>query len=386
MSLQTPQISELRQTTIAQIEGALGQSDPSLPKAVIRVLGTVWAGLIVLVLKYAGWIFLQMFVRYASFRETKINGRVVTPLRLMGDEDGVEPPGEGATALFQALVVPTALGSQLKANTAIVDHMTQLIYKTTTDTTLATNPTAVEVSAVDVGSAYNVTTSTALHFVSPLPNAQREISVQSVTVQGADAEGEDSYRQRILDKRQAPAQGGAHTDYRDWAKEVPGIVNVYPYNVSGGKIRVYCESTATADGIPTPTQLSQVSAALNLTTAGIASRRPINHRTEVVAIIRKALNIEVQGLVVTDEGAVKPRLEAAVNEYIRSCEPYIVGLTLPPRRDVVRQADVAGAVGEIVRAAQGTFTNVRLLDGTTPINLFSLGPGVRAKLNQTFYI
>lgn len=389
MSLPTPQISQLRQTSISQLEGELGQSDPSLPKAVIRVIGTVWAGLIVIVYKYAGWIFLQLFVRYASFRETTVNGRVVVPLRLHGDEYGVPPPDEGATAKFLARVTPITLGSTLKANTAIVDRATQRIYKTTTDTILTVNPTSVEVAAVAPGAAYNVTTSTALHFVSPLPNAQRELGVLSIVTQGADAETEEAYRQRVQEWKQAPAQGGAHADYARWAKEVSGIVNVYPYNNGPRRVRVYCEATqvssGSADGIPTNAQLTAVNDRFNLSTSGVASRRPINARTEAVAIGRKSLNIEVQGLVVADPATVQPKIEAAADEYIRSCEPYILGLTLPPRRDVVRQADVAGAVGEIVRAAQGTFTAVLLLDGSTPISIYSLGQGERAKLNQAFF-
>lgn len=384
MSLQTPQISELRQTTISQLESELDQEDQSLPKATVRALGTVLAGLFVLLMKYAGWMFLQQFVRWASFRETTVLGRVLVPLRMLGDEHGVDPPVDGAKARFTVSVVPITLGSTLKANTAIIDRPTQRIYKTISDTVLSTNPTSVDVRAVAEGAIYNVTTATALHFVSPQSNAQRELAVTAIVTEGTDPEGEDSYRGRIQQKRTAPAQGGAHADYQQWAREISGITNVYPYNNGPGRVIVYCEATVassgSADGIPTNSQLNQVAARINLPVTGIASRRTINALVGVVAISRKALGVQVIGLVVANQAAVEAQIEAACNEYLRNAEPYIVGLTLPPRRDVITQSAMARVVDEIVSANEGRVTDVVLLDGATPIRTYSLGPGQRAKL------
>ncbi len=389
MSLQTPQISELRQTTISQIEAELDQEDQSLPKSVVRATGTVLAGLFVLIMKYAGWMFLQQFVRWANFRETTVLGRVLVPLRMLGDEHGVEPPADGVKARFNVSVAPITLGSTLKANTAIIDRPTQRIYKTVSDTVLSTNPTTVDVRAVDFGAIYNVTTATALHFVSPQPNAQRELTVTTIVTEGVDAETESSYRNRIQQKRTAPPQGGAHADYQQWAREISGITNVYPYNNGPGRVIVYCEATSessgSADGIPTNAQLTQVGARINLPVTGIASRRTINALIGVAAISRKALSVRVTGLVVSDQAAVESRIEDACDEYLRNTEPYILGLTLPPRRDVITQAALAGVVNDIVSAAEGRVTEVELLDGGTPVRTYSLSPGQRAKLGSIFF-
>jgi uncharacterized phage protein gp47/JayE len=393
MSLQTPQISELRETNIAHIESELDQEDQSLPKSTIRVIATVLAGLFVLLMKYAGWMFLQQFVRWASFRETTVLGRVLVPLRMLGDENGVDPPSEGAVARFTVNVVPITLGSTLKANTAIVDRPTQRIYKTLADTVLSTNPTLVTVTAAKSGAIYNVTTSTALHFTSPQSNAQRELAVEAIVIEGQDAEGEDQYRARIDEKKKAPPQGGAHSDYRLWAKEISGITNVYPYNNGPGKVIVYVEATPASsgspDGFPTLAQRNAVLARINLPVTGVASRRTINANTSVASITRKALGVEVLGLVVDGpEGlaAVKARIEAGCDEYFRACEPYILGLSLPPRRDIITQSALAGVVGDIVAAAEGRVTEVRLLDGATQIRTYSLGRGVRAKSAGVFWL
>lgn len=389
MSLQTPTIAELRETNVAHLEGELDQEDQSLPKATIRVIATVLAGLFVLLMKYAGWMFLQQFVRWASFRETTVLGRVLVPLRMLGDENGVEPPADGAKARFTANVVPITIGATLKANTAIVDRATQRLYKTISDTVLATNPTAVDVRAVAEGAIYNVTTATALHFVSPQSVAQRELAVTAIVTEGVDPEGEDSYRGRIQQKKTAPAQGGAEADYEQWAREISGITKVYPYNDGPGRVIVFCEATpassGSADGIPTGPQLTQVAARINLPVTGIASRRTLNARISAVAISRKAFNVQIIGLVVANQAAVEAQVEAALDEYFRSAEPYIVGLTLPPRRDVITESAVSGVVNEIVGASEGRVTKVVLLDGVTPISTFSLGYGQRAKLGTPFF-
>lgn len=80
MSLQTPTTKEISDNIIAQLEASLNQSIPLLPKSFLRVLSKALAGVFVLLYKYGGFMFLQVFVRTASAKETIINGNSVTPL------------------------------------------------------------------------------------------------------------------------------------------------------------------------------------------------------------------------------------------------------------------------------------------------------------------
>jgi uncharacterized phage protein gp47/JayE len=85
MSLQTPTTKELSDNLIAQIELSINQSIPLLPKSFIRVLAKATAGVFILLYKYGGFIFLQMFVSTASNEDTVINGIPVNPLKLGED-------------------------------------------------------------------------------------------------------------------------------------------------------------------------------------------------------------------------------------------------------------------------------------------------------------
>lgn len=66
MALNPPTIDEIRDSIVSQIEASIGQTVPLLPKAFIRVLAKVLAAAILVLYKYGGFIFLQIFVSTAS--------------------------------------------------------------------------------------------------------------------------------------------------------------------------------------------------------------------------------------------------------------------------------------------------------------------------------
>nr|MCH9737100.1 hypothetical protein [Actinomycetes bacterium] len=61
MSLTTPTTKEISDNIIAQLEASFSQTIPLLQKAFFRVLSTVLAGVFILLYKYGGFMFLQMF-------------------------------------------------------------------------------------------------------------------------------------------------------------------------------------------------------------------------------------------------------------------------------------------------------------------------------------
>jgi hypothetical protein len=67
MALETRTIAEINDLIINQIEAQIGQTIPVLPKAFVRILAKVIAGMGIILYKVAGWIFLQLFVSTASF-------------------------------------------------------------------------------------------------------------------------------------------------------------------------------------------------------------------------------------------------------------------------------------------------------------------------------
>jgi len=92
------------------------------------------------------------------------------------------------------------------------------------------------------------------------------------------------------------------------------------------------------------------------------------------------------GLVVDDLAKVQTDITTAVEEYFLSREPYIIGLSVPPRKDRITESAVGGAVDDIVSAAGGIFGSAIVTLNTVDIGVYSLGIGEKAKADSVTFI
>lgn len=398
MSLSTPTTKEINDNIVAQLEASLNQSIPLLPKAFLRVLAKALAGVFVLLYKYAGFMFLQLFVRTASYADTEVNGVTVNPLREWGDLVGVP---DRAPATQAELLVDITVEDQtgfLPSNTQLVGRDNGVTYLTLGSVALDASTVQATVRAVSDqqgggggGAIGNLDPGAVLSFANPLAQVGRNATVVSQTVTGADAEAIEAYRQRIIDRFQKRPQGGAYADYEQWGEEPAGILNVYPYTSEcPGQVDLFVEATpessGSPDGIPTAAQLQEVFDAVEVDQAGLASRRPANALVNVFPIDRVGFDIRVTGLLVGDLAEVRAQIETALAEYFVSREPFIPGLSVPPRRDRITRTALSGVVDDVVSATGGIFSAVFLeLDGT-PLDLYSLGVGEKAKLSSVGWV
>ncbi|MEO7037292.1 MAG: baseplate J/gp47 family protein [Polyangiaceae bacterium] len=394
MSLPTPSTQQLSDNMIAQISAQLGQSVPFLPKAFINVLAKVWAGTFLILFKYAGFIWLQLFVAYASNEPTTINGKLIQPLTEWGRLIGVGDSFEATQAQHTITVTVTAQVGSLASGTALLFPATGVIYETVAAVALSAVTVTVTVRAVSdqsggdgSGSIGNLQPADVLEFANPPPNVVSKAPVLAQVVTGADDEDVEVYRARIISRFQSKPQGGARSDYRAWGDEAPGIINVYPYPGFPGEIDVYCEadvvSSGSPDGIPTSAQLAAALATIEKIdpVTGIATRRPMNAAVNTLPIFRTGFAVLVSSLDGFDPSVAQPAIQAGVDEHLRSLEPYIFGLSVLPRKDRVTQANVAAVVDGIVSAQGGTVASVALIENGSPITSRDLRPGEKAKLN-----
>jgi uncharacterized phage protein gp47/JayE len=183
---------------------------------------------------------------------------------------------------------------------------------------------------------------------------------------------------------QGKPQGGAYADYQQWSEEVEGIRTVYPYTGDPGEVDVYVEATeassGSADGIPTTAQLAAVLASIEMDDSGLASRRPANAAVNVLPITRTSFDVQVLGLEAADEPGAVAAITQSADEYLRTSEPFIVGLSVLPRTDRITQAAVAGVVSEAASSVGASITSVTLLLSGAPIVAYTLRDGEKAKL------
>lgn len=398
MALSTPTTQDLADNITAQIQLSIGQTIPLLPKSFTRVLAKVLAGVLVLLYKYAGFIFLQLFVAYATNEETIINGRIIRPLTEWGRLVGVGDPIAATRAELTITVTVTNQTGSLAAGSQLLYAPTGVVYVTTAAVLLnaATVVTTVRAASDQTGgtgegSIGNLEVGDQLSFANPLPNVATNAVVASVVTTGADAEDVEVYRARIIRRFQSKPQGGAYADYQVWGEEVAGIAHVYPYTSdTPGEVDVYVEATEASsgspDGIPTGAQLTAVAAAIELDENGLASNRPANAGVNVFAITRTGFEVECSGLDAPDISAAQETIELAVDEHLRTREPFIVGLSVLPRLDRVTRAAVSGVVDDAVSAVGGTVTTVVLKLSGAPIEAYTLGNGEKAKLDGISFI
>jgi uncharacterized phage protein gp47/JayE len=390
VSLAVPTTKGLSDDIIAQLSAELSQSIPLLPKAFTPLLAKVLAAAFILLYKYAGFLFLQMFVAYATDKETTVNGRKIRPLIEYGVQVGVGYPKD---ALRAELIVDVTVKNQtgeLSSGAQLVRNESQFIYTVTAAKALDASTVQVRIRAISSpnggdgsGALGNLQPGDILEFANPLPNVATRVTVVSQAVTGADAESIDRYRARILDRIQKRPQGGAYADYKLWGEEVPGIVRVYPYAGPPGQVNIYVEadeaSSGSPDGIPTGPQLTAVGDAIELNESGLATRRPVSAAKNVLPITRTGFGAQIANLS-PDTPTIRSAIKEGIDEYLRTREPFIVGLSSLPRLDRVTQASVAGTVDTIVSANGATISGVTMLLSGLPITAYTLSAGEKSKL------
>lgn len=390
MSLTTPTTKEISDNIIAQLEASLNQTIPLLPKAFNRVLARALAGIFILLYKYAGFMFLQMFVRTASMDWTVINGRPIRPLVEWGRLIGVGDPIPATAAELTIAITVEAQGGTLPAGSQLLNINSGVTYITAAAVALDGPVVAATVCAVadQAGAIGNLEPGDTISFANPLYGVARIASVVSQVITGADAETVDSYRQRILDRFQKRPQGGAYADYEMWGEEVAGIRNIYPYTgTRPGEVEIYAEATEGVDGYPTSAQLTAVYNSINLDVEGRATRRPAGSLVRVYSIRRTAFDVTVTGLAGADVPGMEAGITSALTEYFLAAEPYIAGLTVPPRRDKIYKMSVAGIVDSVVRAFGGSVDDVDIYrDEMLVATPYMLGIGEKAKLGTVEFL
>jgi uncharacterized phage protein gp47/JayE len=391
----TPTTKQVADNIVAQIEAQISQAVPLLPKTFIRVLARAVAGVYVILYKYGGFIFLQMFVSTASDKQTTVNGRVLTPLREWGTLVGIPDPKAATQAELTVTVTVTSQTGFLLGGSQLLGPTNGVTYLTSGDVALNAATVNVVVRAAGdqqggdgAGTIGNLDAGSVLSFANPLPNVSREVVVLNEVTTGADGETTAAYRQRILDRFQKRPQGGAYADYEQWGEEAEGVANVYPYtSTCPGQVDVYVESATEVDGIPTTAQLQAVLDIINLDQNGLATRRPATALVNTFPITRAAFDVQVAGISVPGSlSAVQTQITEATTEYFLSRAPFIVGLDVGTRVDIITQSELGGIISGITSAAGGFFSSVAVSKAGLPVSLYVLGIGEKSKLGAVSYV
>lgn len=179
----------------------------TFPWIVSRVLGLL-AGLVV------RW---HVFLHECMFASTT---KDLEQLKIIGSEDGtIYEDGQLATGFITIFSATEFVGGTLAAGKRIRDKLTGLEYYTTVPGIVGPSSSMnIAIVADGIGTEYLCSAHPGL--VLGVPAGISPDCLITANASARDAEGIESYRTRIIDRRSNPPEGGADADWRSWARKL----------------------------------------------------------------------------------------------------------------------------------------------------------------------
>jgi baseplate J-like protein len=395
MAYKNKTIEEVQQLLLSSFEHEFNAQLRILPKSFVKVLCKVFAGVFIVLYKLVGWYFLQMFPETADWQEITILGVKLRPLVKLGVLFGVGEPLSGVQWRGNIAVEVLTIGSVLYSGAQLKSDVTGKLYITEETKTLLRAKETVSVVCTELGTAGNLEQNDTLTFVNPYGFIKTEATVSGVTKVGLDNELESSYRNRVINRFRLQPQGGALADYRIWASEVPGVLNVYPYNdkEQPGGVLLYVSGIPEVyeDRVPDSGLLKKVGEACTYDPeTGKATRRPLtavlDPKNDGTYTNIKAITVTDIDVVITDVSGIAPAdfawvVKPALKNYFLDRDLYIRGLSDDNNRtNVISRNHIITVINQIAVSVKAVFGTAEMKKGAGVVDMYTLDNGELAKL------
>jgi hypothetical protein len=258
----------------------------------------------------------------------------------------------------------------------------------------------IEIRSLGGGADYNLKVGDRLTITEPVIGVDKTITITLVDTQPTAGETTENYREAILRAIQLEPQGGAKSDYRQWASDVEGVRLVYPYvrDSNAGIVDVYVESTLAdgvgglaGHGVPTSAILAKVIEVIEQDPdiskpINERGRRPIQANVIASPISLIPVDINIKGLNINTP-AIQDVIKSSIEDMLYDVRPFIFGADLMRNKnDILYSGKVQGVVTDAL--TNGNYFNqlTMLVDGNSVASYeFDLGniPYLR---NLTFVI
>ncbi|MBV8971908.1 MAG: baseplate J/gp47 family protein [Sphingomonadaceae bacterium] len=220
MPFERPTLTALRTAVRADIASALPSSDALLRFSNLGIVGDVMAALANGHYGYLDYIARQAvpFTATDEYLEgwAALHGVTRKP----------------ATAAAGQVAFSGTNGSVIPAGTPM-SRADGVAFRSTADATVASGTTTVSVVAVATGADGEAPAGVPMTLSSGVAGVQSTGLTTTPLTGGADVEGDDAFRSRMLLAYAAPPQGGAASDFVEWALAVPGVTRAWV--VRGGR-------------------------------------------------------------------------------------------------------------------------------------------------------
>lgn len=351
MAWTTPSLSSLYD----QFKGALRRNLPDTDTHVEPNTNTVFGKTLALVNQHVylrmAWIYKQIFAHTANVEHLAKHGYDIGVYR----KPAARASGN-VTLTAQASTAYPA-GISFSAGNAFYDS-----------TASATSDSGGNLTLIlrsrDAGIAPNLPAGTSLTLVDQVlyPSLAVTAIVDTSGIGGgADREEDESYRARILDRKRRPPQGGAESDYEQWARNVPGVKKAWArrFQNGPGTVGVWILFEDRTNFIPSASDVAVVQADMD-------ARRMVRLSTIVIAPVPENVDITITGLA-NDTATVRASVEAALAAMLlQRGRPGMSGDPFVLSRSWIGEA-ISGATGEDIHTLTLPAVDLSFADGNYPV-------------------
>ncbi len=393
-----PDLNSLYTEIKASFASTYNQNVSPLPKSFLNILSKVLAGLMNAVYKYGNFTSKQIFLKTANFEPiTFDDGTVIRPLVEVVRKYGIGEPTPATQAELAAQATVAAAGT-IPSGTQLTNKATGVIYTTTQDYIVTSGTVNLSILASGDGTNTggfgvigNMEIGDIVTFINPQITAA-EASIVTILTTAADAETEDSYRNKAITAAKQERLPNNYLWYREEAEEL-GTVRVYPYtSANAGFIDIYVKSILSGSVIPTQTQLDEVLNAVTFDDSGI-NQLPANIAgINVLAVTTKTFSVTISTINSNNEiASIQTAITAALQDLFANYEPYISAIDVTDaRKDLIDTQEINGVVYSTAKALGATVGSITLFEivsgNASTITKYLLDKNELATLTSVDYV
>jgi len=190
------------------------------------------------------------------------------------------------------------------------------LFTTVGTITLNKSPLNIYVRAVESGELGNTDSGASLTLINPIVGVDSAIVSVDGLIGGAEAESDDSFRQRILYFKQNPSHGGSPYEYVEWCQTKTGVTRVFVQRATpaAGSVTIYFMMDGIGDGIPVAADVDELSGILE-------QLAPSDANVIVLAPTPQPIDISITGLVPDTADIRNALVDELKALFIRQAEP-----------------------------------------------------------------
>jgi uncharacterized phage protein gp47/JayE len=298
MPFNRPTLAEIIGRIVADIESRLPGADARLRRNVLNVLGRSLAGASHGLHGHLDWAVEQLLPDSAESEYLERWGSIWGISR----KPAVASKGDVTFTGTDGAVIPAG---------TLLQRSDGAEYTTDADGIIAGGSATVAATASAAGADGDTATGSVLDLVNPIAGVNTQATVAAGDLGGgADIEGDDSLRVRLLARIQQPPHGGAEWDYEAWALEVSGVTRawVYPHYLGVGTVGIIIVDDDSDPIVPDAAKVGEVQAYID-------ERRPVTAQALVLAPVAVSLDLTIALTPTT--AAVQAAVMAELEDFFR---------------------------------------------------------------------